>query len=529
MTPSSGLDEQDVVLNPVLTFFQDRLKKSCTLIDPDRLTPDIGLSISQQHNAEITLEVLTRLLEQTGEGAHALQLDDNRSIVAASLVGIDSSGGNVATVLDVCAAAAVQLVDSVLEAYRLSEENQACRAALEESAMQLAQSFEEQNWLRGFARNATGFTNKSSANDMANGVLQPLGYLLRAHDVYMLVDSEETARSGLCSAKFGDSDFSTATIEKVLAQFDVHLGSPPLVRNNIEVSTENGIIRSIVAVSVNGQGGKGLGFLVGINRSTETHQDGLPVYDPEFGSGDVGLLEEAAVLLATQAHNIQLLVQSNQLFLGSLHAMSSAIDARDPYTQGHSKRVARLGFELARIMKLSEPACQEIYLSGILHDIGKIGIPDSVLLKDGPLTDDEFRTIQQHPEIGYRIVERLGHLQFVLPGVLHHHERFDGKGYPHGLAGESIPLMARILAVADAFDAMTSSRPYRDAMPLERAVGIISGGCDEQWDKNVVEAFLEWINAFNPQKTVSESGSKAFIPEGSPIEQVVQAVMTLGL
>lgn len=297
----------------------------------------------------------------------------------------------------------------------------------------------------------------------------------------------------------------------------------------MELPTENGIIRSVVAVSVDGQGGKGFGFLVGINRSTETHQDGLPVYDPEFGSGDVGLLEEAAVLLSTQARNIQLLVQSNQMFLGSLHAMSSAIDARDPYTQGHSKRVARLGFELAKLLSLSEPACQEIYLAGILHDIGKIGIPDAVLLKNGALTDDEFRVIQKHPEIGYRIVERLGQLQFVLPGVLHHHERWDGKGYPHGLAGESIPLMARVLAVADAFDAMTSSRPYRDAMPLQRAVAIISGGSNEQWDGDVVAAFCQWIKNCDPQKTVNESGAKAFIPEGSPIEQVVQAVMSLGL
>ncbi len=529
MTIPDGSDSQKVIADSVLAFFQARLKASCTRVDSDHLTQELCDRLSNQHDTLISLETLSRLLDQLGEGARALPLSENKCIVATRLIGLSSAGGSLATVLDLNAPAAVQLVDAVFESYQLAEENLACRTALEESAMQLAQSFEEQNWLRGFARNATGFTNKSSANDMANGVLQPLGYLLRAHDVYLIVDSEETARSGLCSAKFGDSDFSIATIEKLLKRFDVHLGSPPLVRNNIAVPTENGIIRSVVAVSIGGQGGKGFGFLVGINRSTETHEGGLPVYDPEFGSGDVGLLEEAAILLATQAHNIQLLVQSNQMFLGSLHAMSSAIDARDPYTQGHSKRVARLGFELAKILTLSEPACQEIYLSGILHDIGKIGIPDSVLLKDGPLTDDEFRTIQQHPEIGYRIVERLGQLQFVLPGVLHHHERFDGKGYPHGLAGESIPLMARILAVADAFDAMTSSRPYRDAMPLDRAIGIISRGCDEQWDKNVVEAFLQWIKTYNPQMAVNEAGANAIIPEGSPIEQVVQAVMTLGL
>ncbi len=114
-----------------------------------------------------------------------------------------------------------------------------------------------------------------------------------------------------------------------------------------------------------------------------------------------------------------------------------------------------------------------IYVAGILHDVGKIGVPDRVLLKAGTLSDEEFDIIKQHPEIGYRIVEQLGKLHFTLPGVLYHHERWDGRGYPQGLAGDDIPLMARIIAVADSFDAMTSSRPYRNAMPLSQACDII--------------------------------------------------------
>ncbi|MCA9134290.1 MAG: HD-GYP domain-containing protein, partial [Planctomycetales bacterium] len=146
------------------------------------------------------------------------------------------------------------------------------------------------------------------------------------------------------------------------------------------------------------------------------------------------------------------------------------------------------------ILGLSTAACQEIYLAGILHDIGKIGVPDSILKKDGPLSEAEFRVICQHPEIGYHTVEPLGHLQFALPGILYHHERWDGAGYPHGLRGQSIPLMARILAVADAFDALTSSRPYRQGVPRERARQIILGGAGEQWDAEVVECLQLWLD-----------------------------------
>jgi HD-GYP domain-containing protein (c-di-GMP phosphodiesterase class II) len=246
----------------------------------------------------------------------------------------------------------------------------------------------------------------------------------------------------------------------------------------------------------------------------------------EFGSGDVALLEEAAALLTTQAQNMHLLLQSNELFLGTLLAMSSAIDARDPYTQGHSERVARLAFELARILGLDDASCQEIYLAGILHDVGKIGIPDSVLLKAGRLTDSEFAMIRKHPEIGHRIVQRLGHLHFALPGILYHHERWDGKGYPHGLKGLSIPLMARIIAVADGFDAMTSCRPYRHAMRPDQAAAIIDKGSNKQWDAEVVACFNAWFSKHHAEDLHASSSGTA-IPPGAASEQLMQAVMTL--
>ncbi|MCA9240034.1 MAG: HD-GYP domain-containing protein, partial [Planctomycetales bacterium] len=129
----------------------------------------------------------------------------------------------------------------------------------------------------------------------------------------------------------------------------------------------------------------------------------------------------------------------------------------------------------------------------LLHDIGKVGISDDVLLKPGRLTDEEFDLIKQHPECGYKLLVRLAALGDLLPGVLHHHEAYDGQGYPHGLVGEDIPLTARILAVADAWDAMTSDRPYRPGMPWEKAMSILRDGAGGQWDARVVDAFFAII------------------------------------
>jgi HD-GYP domain-containing protein (c-di-GMP phosphodiesterase class II) len=419
------------------------------------------------------------------------------------------------------------LVRNALQAWAMQQELVSSRQALEESAMQLAQSFEEHNWLHGIARNASSLSHANSANAMARGILQPLGYLLRAQDTYLIVDPEENYRSGLTDSQYGGSNFSIHSIRHQLETIGVGRGSPPCVKNNVSWETPAGPIRSLVAVPVSGATHY-VGHLVAINRGSDSDPNGLPVYDPEFGSNDVGLLEEAAVLVSTQAHNIHLLLQSNQLFLGTLHAMSSAIDARDAYTQGHSQRVARLAFELAKLYGLTEAACQEIYLAGILHDIGKIGIPDSVLLKNGPLTEAEYKTIQQHPQIGHRIVEQLGHLQFVLPGILYHHERWDGAGYPHGLHGESIPVMARILAVADAFDAMSSSRPYRSAMPIAKAHSIICQGSGKQWETKAVDCFKLWLSATTAAAPDVCSAGSSIIPVSSPVDLLVQACLALG-
>jgi len=129
-------------------------------------------------------------------------------------------------------------------------------------------------------------------------------------------------------------------------------------------------------------------------------------------------------------------------------------------------------------------------LSGLLHDIGKIGIEDSVLRKPGRLTDEEFEHLKRHPQLGYNILRDIDRIKDVLPGVLHHHEAWNGKGYPRGLVGTDIPLLARIIAVADSFDAMSSDRPYRDGIDDERIDKILRNGAGSQWDADVVDAYF---------------------------------------
>ena len=157
---------------------------------------------------------------------------------------------------------------------------------------------------------------------------------------------------------------------------------------------------------------------------------------------------------------------------------------------GHSERVAFYAQRLGEELGLDKQALERLYLTGLLHDIGKIGVDDAILRKPARLDDEEFAKINRHPESGWAILHGLEHLSYVLPGVLHHHEKFDGSGYPDGLAGENIPLDGRILAVCDAYDAMTSDRPYRQGMAHEKAESILRNGAGSHWDPELVTAFF---------------------------------------
>lgn len=186
--------------------------------------------------------------------------------------------------------------------------------------------------------------------------------------------------------------------------------------------------------------------------------------------------------------------QENAQLLDSLFILFAAtLDARDPYTAGHSERVAMYSVELAHALHLSKEQIDLLNKSALLHDIGKIGIRDDVLLKEGKLTDEEFSKIQEHPTIGIHILSQIhlpAFLQPILAGVRSHHERIDGKGYPDQLSEVDIPLFGRIMAIADAYDAMTSDRPYRSGMPMEKALSILESGRGTQWDAEFVDVFV---------------------------------------
>ncbi len=175
--------------------------------------------------------------------------------------------------------------------------------------------------------------------------------------------------------------------------------------------------------------------------------------------------------------------------MGSLLALSLAIEARDPYTRGHSARVTEFALAIARRLVTEEPVVEAIQVGGPLHDIGKVGIPDGVLLKPGPLDHDEFDLIRTHPAAGAELIEGIPAFHSAVGCVLHHHERWDGTGYPNRLAGDEIPLEARILAVADAYDAMTSTRPYRQALAPNDAAREVARCAGSQFDPGVAEAF----------------------------------------
>jgi HD domain len=208
-----------------------------------------------------------------------------------------------------------------------------------------------------------------------------------------------------------------------------------------------------------------------------------------FRRADAALLLPFASLIGFHARASRRYLHIKDLLVGLTRSLTAAIDAKDAYTYGHSERVARAAVELGRELGLREDELSDIYLAGLLHDIGKIGIRDDVLTKRGPLTDEEFKHIQQHVVIGHRILADLHAIEHLLPGVLYHHERYDGAGYPEGLKGDAIPLLARILAVADSFDAMNTSRPYRTAMPPERVEEILRQGSGTQWDPLVIDAY----------------------------------------
>lgn len=227
--------------------------------------------------------------------------------------------------------------------------------------------------------------------------------------------------------------------------------------------------------------GRTLGVLFGGDRENGEHID----------SFNAKLCASLCNSLTIFLENLMLFEDAQSLFLGTLHALTSAIDAKDSYTFGHSERVAMLSETLARASGLDEEVVERIYIAGLVHDVGKIGVPEAVLCKPGRLTDAEFDVIKMHPRIGATILRDIRQMDDLIPGVLYHHERWDGLGYPEQKAGLDIPLFGRVIGLADAFDAMSSDRTYRSALKLDEVLAEIRRCMGQQFDPELAEYFLK--------------------------------------
>jgi len=182
--------------------------------------------------------------------------------------------------------------------------------------------------------------------------------------------------------------------------------------------------------------------------------------------------------------------ENHELFLGTVKALAAAIDGKDPYTRGHSERVSRFSVATAQALGLAEVEIERIRVSALLHDVGKIGIDDRILKKPAALTDEEFEIMKTHPQKGFKIMSQIPAMRDFLPGMYMHHEMINGQGYPQGLKGDELPIQARIVSVADTFDAMTTERPYQRAMDLEAALTRLKSFIGTRYDARVVAAFI---------------------------------------
>ena len=238
-------------------------------------------------------------------------------------------------------------------------------------------------------------------------------------------------------------------------------------------------------------------------------------HDPEVTSGDMKFLGAVADLLGVFHENMCRFAEQRAMSLGTVRALANAIDAKDAYTRGHSERVAVLVAQLAAATGADAATVERYRIAGLIHDVGKIGVPESVLTKPGRLSEDEFRQIQRHPTIGVHILQDVPALTDVLEGVRHHHERFDGRGYPDRLGGGDIPLVARALALADTFDAMSSNRSYRAALPRPQVLAEIAAQSGSQFDAELAAAFIAMDFTLFDQLLAAARGPTAIVPQAA--------------
>jgi HD-GYP domain-containing protein (c-di-GMP phosphodiesterase class II) len=412
---------------------------------------------------------------------------------------------------------------------------------------QVGNDLEAITFLLGAAKHIEHCDISRTLEDAAATLLPVLQDLVRSESLAFVpgpgpVESEN--RSGedeSATLWVGDLPPDCDRAVRLIVQFGERAARRPIVMNRLAGQPQfedMPWLENFLLVRV-GDGDETIGWLLAVNharidRVLLEHDEEPPwgLNHDEFGSVEARMMIAVANMLGVQHKNLRRVRERESLLIGLLRALVNAVDAKDPYTCGHGERVAVISRRLAEQLGLDEPMCDQLYLAGLLHDIGKIGVPDEVLRKPGKLDDEEFRLIQTHPWRGHTILAPIEHLSQIRPAVLHHHEHFDGQGYPQGLAREDIPLLARIIAVADAYDAMTSDRPYRRALPEQKVLQNLRQGAGTQWDPWVVEALLEIVGEIHELCTpgdpsageVSGVGQRAVRGRLLPIDGITAAV-----
>jgi HD-GYP domain-containing protein (c-di-GMP phosphodiesterase class II) len=353
---------------------------------------------------------------------------------------------------------------------------------------------------------------------LINSTLNPVEIRKRSIEAAVVLLNAEAGSLILIDEESGDLFFEVATGEKGgklkevrikkgegIAGFVARTGRPLIIhdvqsdkrffRRADEKSTFT--TRNILCVPVKYKA-KVIGVLEAINKKKGAFDD----YDEEIL---IALANQVAIAII----NANLYHEIKETFYSTVETLAETIELRNPYTAGHTRRVKDYSCAIGRELGLSKKELEDLKLSSILHDIGKIGVPDAILLKEGKLTPEESAAMFRHTEYGSAILNHIRQMKDIIPGVSGHHERYDGKGYPDRLCGADIPMIARIIAVADAFDAMTTDRPYQKALSVEVAFEELQKHADQQFDKNVVNAFIKlWREnriRFKPAKPVKIS------------------------
>ncbi len=356
---------------------------------------------------------------------------------------------------------------------------------------------------KGFQVGASAYVSKKEAQSYLRNTIDNIlsKAALHREQMIMVVDDSPTILK-IVEEGLAQSGFQVVTAKNGKEALKLlRINRPSLIISDIDMPEMNGFVFCETVHSDPDL--KSIPFVVMSANSDRAHMKRMLQYGAEayitkpFSPDQLvilveKLLSDQFLLLLKEKERLD---AEQRLIIASIGSLISALEARDSYTRGHSEGVARIVSGMAALMGADGVEIDRITIGGKLHDIGKIGVRDSVLLKPGALTDEEFAEIQKHPLIGATILESIPSLSDILSVVLCHHERMDGKGYPHGIKGESIPQSARMTAVADTYNALTSDRPYRKGMPQEKALQIIADIKGSQLCPESVDIFLKWISS----------------------------------